>query len=52
MSQQTAVEGQYTQDPAASPGGGLPAGGTVPEPEPPSDAEERLKAERVQEEQL
>src|SRR5687767_4494747 len=50
MNTQTAVEQKSTQYPAGKPGGGDPAGGPVPVPEPPADAVQRLKSERVQEE--
>jgi pterin-4a-carbinolamine dehydratase len=50
MNEQTAVEQQTTQDPAAHPGGDEPAGGTLPGPEPRGGAVQRLKSERVEEE--
>ena len=55
MNTQTAVEQKTTQYPSANPGKGEPAGGTVPEPtvpgpERPGGAVQRLKSERVQEE--
>jgi hypothetical protein len=65
MNTQTAVEQKATQYPVAKPGTGDPAGngggtgaggtgtgdpGTLPVPEQPGDAVQRLKSERVQEE--
>jgi hypothetical protein len=53
MNTQSAVEQKSsTQYPAAKPGNGEPAGGpgTLPVPEQPGDAEQKLKSERVQEE--
>jgi hypothetical protein len=49
MSKHTAVEEPLEQDLSASASGGEAA--NVPVPEPPGDAEEQLKAERVQEEE-
>jgi hypothetical protein len=62
MSTQNAVEQKSTSYPATKPGTGEPAGsggtggsgtsepGTLPVPEPPEGAVQRLKSERVQEE--